>query len=92
MFRHDFELQNGDLVVVDNLISFRHFRLEFSIKVETLRLLKEFFIDFRLKWVSFKVFRFKTAKHATAPSVGIYSSTWLPSEIDSFKKNPTFSL
>ena len=92
MFRHDFELQNGDLVVVDNLVSFRHFRLEFSVKVETLRLLKEFFIDFRLKGESFKVFKFKTAKHDTAPSVGIYSSTWLPFEIDSFLKKTLISL
>ena len=42
--KSDFEIQVGDFVVVNNSISFLKFRFEFSIKVETLRLLKEFLL------------------------------------------------
>ena len=41
IFRPDFEVQVGDIVVVRNFIRNLNFRFEFAIKVETLRLLKE---------------------------------------------------
>ena len=76
IFRHDFEVQVGDIAAVVYFTRNWNFRFEFSVKVETL-CLQGICMNLRIKGRGFSSFKFKNGKARHGSSVGLSCLTWL---------------
>ena len=85
-FRHDFEVQVGDIAVDVHFTSNLNFRIEFSIKVETLRICKKILLTWSAKGSFLKLFWSKNEKARNGSSVGLLCSKWLRFGTASFLK------
>ena len=87
-FRHDFEVQVGDIVVDVHFTSNLNFRAEFSTKVKTLLICKKFLLTWSTKERFLKLFRSKNGKRGNGSYAGLLCSKWLRfGTASSFKKH-----